>query len=140
MTCKALTADDARNFDQNKFQPGGGHFDIQTRLVLSSVLLAGHRNCASFAREIMGTSVESDSNQRIGVKQNDSIKPSNELESQAASQGATGNGRSVHTCTCGIGHHVLGCSDIGRLIVAFATINPRFSDPIDIGLLGTNPL
>jgi hypothetical protein len=72
------------------------------------------------APDVMGTSVESDSNQRIGVKQNDIIKPSNELESQAANQGATGIGRDIHSGTCGIGHHVFGCSNIGRLILAFA--------------------
>ena len=63
--------------------------------------------------------MKSGSNQRIGEKQDDSVKRSNELEAQSATTTASRNNRHVHTFTHGIGHHVSGCCDIGRLIVAF---------------------
>jgi hypothetical protein len=73
-----------------------------------------HRN-----RAFTSQGGKSGSNQRIGAKQYDDTKRSNELESPAETQGATRNDCHVHTCTRGIGDHVLGCCDIGRLIVAF---------------------
>jgi hypothetical protein len=117
MTCKALTADDARTLIKTNFSRAA---DILTSNPAGSFLGVtgwGYAS-ASFPTELRKR-LES----TIGVKQNDSIKPSNELESQAASQGGTGNGSNIHSCTCGIGHHVFGCSDIGRLIVAFACNN-----------------